>query len=259
MSNIKRRATEIIKFLFLAISLLALNQQIYAATHMVQLPLSQKKEITQMQNSLSEQQQAIIPIAAYAANGDLAKLSQSLKDGLDLGLTIAEIKEVLVQTYAYAGFPRSLNALTTFMQVLEQRKESGIRDIEGKTNSTLPKDYQALLQGTQNQTQLVGQPVKGALFEFAPAIDEYLKAHLFGDIFSRDVLNWQDREIATLSMLSALEGVDSQLQSHLNIAKTQGVSSHQFENIQKILAEKVSLQVGQRFQNVLTSSHNQSL
>ena len=115
-----------------------------------------------MQNSLSEQQQAIIPIAAYAANGDLAKLSQSLKDGLDLGLTIAEIK-VLVQTYAYAGFPRSLNALTTFMQVLEQRKESGIRDIEGKTNSTLPKDYQALLQGTQNQTQLVGQPVKGAL------------------------------------------------------------------------------------------------
>ena len=49
------------------------------------------------------------------------------------------------------------------MQVLEQRKESGIRDIEGKTNSTLPKDYQALLQGTQNQTQLVGQPVKGAL------------------------------------------------------------------------------------------------
>ncbi|MFI8025772.1 4-carboxymuconolactone decarboxylase, partial [Acinetobacter baumannii] len=49
------------------------------------------------------------------------------------------------------------------------------------------------------------------------------------------------------------------LQSHLNIAKTQGVSSHQFENIQKILAEKVSLQVGQRFQNVLTSFHNQSL
>ncbi|MGK7704454.1 carboxymuconolactone decarboxylase family protein [Acinetobacter baumannii] len=215
-----------------------------------------------MQNSLSEQQQAIIPIAAYAANGDLAKLSQSLKDGLDLGLTIAEIKEVLVQTYAYAGFPRSLNALTTFMQVLEQRKESGIRDIEGKTNSTLPKDYQALLQGTQNHppTEFDSEYlVKGALFDFAPAIDEYLKAHLFGDIFSRDVLNWQDREIATLSMLSALEGVDSQLQSHLNIAKTQGVSSHQFENIQKILAEKVSLQVGQRFQNVLTSFHNQSL
>jgi len=246
-----------LKSIFLAINMLVLDQQIYAATEMVQLSLSHNKEMKQMQNSLSQQQQAIIPIAAYAANGDLSKLSQSLKDGLDQGLTIAEIKEVLVQTYAYAGFPRSLNALTTFMQVLEQRKENGIHDVEGKTNSALPKDYQALLQGTQNQTQLVGQPVKGALFEFAPAIDEYLKAHLFGDIFSRDVLNWQDREIATLSMLSALEGVESQLQSHLNIAKTQGITSHQFDEIQKILSKKVSPQVGQRFKNVLTSFQNQ--
>lgn len=245
-----------LKSIFLAISVLMLEQQIYAATE-VQPSLSQNKEMKPMQNSLSQQQQAIIPIAAYAANGDLVKLSQSLKDGLDQGLTIAEIKEVLVQTYAYAGFPRSLNALATFMQVLEQRKENGIHDVEGKTNSALPKDYQALLQGTQNQTQLVGQPVKGALFEFAPAIDEYLKAHLFGDIFSRDVLNWQDREIATLSMLSALEGVDSQLQSHLNIAKNQGVTSHHFEDIQKILSKKVSLQVGQRFQKVLMSFQNQ--
>lgn len=246
-----------LKSIFLAINMLVLDQQIYAATEMVQLSLSHNKEMKQMQNSLSQQQQAIIPIAAYAANGDLSKLSQSLKDGLDQGLTIAEIKEVLVQTYAYAGFPRSLNALTTFIQVLEQRKKQGIHDVEGKTNSALPKDYQALLQGTQNQTQLVGQPVKGALFEFAPAIDEYLKAHLFGDIFSRDVLNWQDREIATLSMLSALEGVESQLQSHLNIAKTQGITSHQFDEIQKILSKKVSPQVGQRFKNVLTSFQNQ--
>ncbi|MFI7918030.1 hypothetical protein ACFMJ1_18650, partial [Acinetobacter baumannii] len=61
------------------------------------------------------------------------------------------------------------------------------------------------------------------------------------------------------SMLKVAISRSCQLQSHLNIAKTQGVSSHQFENIQKILAEKVSLQVGQRFQNVLTSFHNQSL
>ena len=136
-----------------------------------------------MQKSLLQQQQAIIPIAAYAANGDISRLSQALKDGLDQGLSIAEIKEILVQCYAYAGFPRSLNALAAFMQVLEQRKVNGIHDVEGKTNNILPNDYQALEYGTLNLTRLVGQPVKGALFEFAPAIDQYLKAHLFGDIF----------------------------------------------------------------------------
>jgi alkylhydroperoxidase/carboxymuconolactone decarboxylase family protein YurZ len=35
------------------------------------------------------------------------------------------------------------------------------------------------------------------LFDFAPAIDEYLKTHLFGDIFERDSVDWQSRELAT--------------------------------------------------------------
>ena len=71
------------------------------------------------------------------------------------------------------------------------------------------------------------------------------------------MLSWQDREIATLSMLSALDGVDSQLQSHLHIAQNQGVSSQQFKEIQEILTEKVSPQIGQRFQKVLVSFQNQ--
>ncbi|SNX44309.1 Uncharacterized conserved protein YurZ, alkylhydroperoxidase/carboxymuconolactone decarboxylase family [Acinetobacter puyangensis] len=233
-----------------------LYQHIYATTEMFQPSLS-KKEIKQVQNSLSQQQQAMILIAAFAAMGDLSKLNQALNTGLDQGLTINEIKEILIQTYAYAGFPRSLNALNEFMQVLKNRKENGIQDNEGKANSALAQDYQALVQGTQNQTQLIGQPVKGALFEFAPAIDEYLKAHLFGDIFSRDVLNWQDREIATVSMLAVLQGVDSQLLSHLNIAKAQGVTFPQFKEMQVILDGKVNAQAGQRFQKAFVGLQDQ--
>lgn len=53
-----------------------------------------------------------------------------------------------------------------------------------------------LAVGTENQTKLVGAPVKGALFNFAPAIDQHLKAHLFGDIFARANLDWKNRELA---------------------------------------------------------------
>ena len=49
-----------------------------------------------------------IPIAAFTANGDLEKLRTALSAGLDAGLTVNEIKEILVQMYAYVGFPRSL-------------------------------------------------------------------------------------------------------------------------------------------------------
>jgi alkylhydroperoxidase/carboxymuconolactone decarboxylase family protein YurZ len=64
--------------------------------------------------SLTSKQEAIVPISAYAAKGDQVNLKSALGKGLEAGLTINEIKEVLVQLYAYAGFPRSLNAINTF-------------------------------------------------------------------------------------------------------------------------------------------------
>jgi 4-carboxymuconolactone decarboxylase len=50
---------------------------------------------------LSNKQAAIVTIAAFTASGDLPKLSEALNEGLDAGLTISEIKEILVQMYAY--------------------------------------------------------------------------------------------------------------------------------------------------------------
>ena len=91
-------------------------------------------------------------------------------------------------------------------------------------------DDQSHLRGQpsfSNQTKLSGAPVKGALFEFAPAIDEYLKTHLFGDIFARDNLDWQSREIATVAALAAMPGVESQLQAHIRIGMNVGLSAAQ--------------------------------
>lgn len=239
-----------IKGIFILIGLVGLlgNQYSVAATEQW---IRSENEVKSVENTLSNQQQAIIPIAAFAATGDLESLNRALNQGLDDGLTINEIKAVLVQTYAYAGFPRSLNALAEFMRVIEQRKSQGIDDQEGKDSQPLAQDYNARVQGEQNQTQLVGQPVTGALFEFSPEIDEYLKTHLFGDIFSRDVLSWQDREIATVSMLAAMTGTESQLKSHVNMSLNIQVSVQQLNQIQQILAEKVSLDASQKLQKIL--------
>ncbi len=239
-----------IKGIFILIGLVGLlgNQYSVAATEQ---RIRSENEVKSVKNTLSNQQQAIIPIAAFAATGDLESLSRGLNQGLDDGLTINEIKAVLVQTYAYAGFPRSLNALAEFMRVIEQRKSQGIDDQEGKDSQPVAQDYNARVQGEQNQTQLVGQPVTGALFEFSPEIDEYLKTHLFGDIFSRDVLSWQDREIATVSMLAAMTGTESQLKSHVNMSLNIQVSVQQLNQIQQILAEKVSLDASQKLQKIL--------
>jgi alkylhydroperoxidase/carboxymuconolactone decarboxylase family protein YurZ len=197
--------------------------------------------------TLSPRQQAIVPIAAFAAAGNIDRLSKALEHGLDNGLTVNETKEVLVQLYAYAGFPRSLNALGEFMKVVEKRRARGVQDTQGVTpQSPIPKGDALLVAGTANQTKLSGAPVKGALFDFAPAIDEYLKTHLFGDIFERDNLDWQSREIATVSILSAISGVESQLQSHVRISMNIGITAGQLRQVSQVLADEVDANAGQR-------------
>ena len=44
-------------------------------------------------------------------------------------MTVNEVNEVLIHAYAYCGFPRSLRAIQTFMQVIEERKSMGIKDV----------------------------------------------------------------------------------------------------------------------------------
>lgn len=197
--------------------------------------------------TLSPQQQAILPIAAFAAAGDMSRLDTALNKGLDAGLTISDIREVLVQVYAYAGFPRSLNALTELMTVVEARKQRGIHDAPGHAPShPIAKGDALCAAGTANQTKLVGRPVSGPIFEFAPVIGEYLQCHLFGAIFERDNLDWQNRELATVGMLSALPGVESQLQSHMRISRNVDLSEAQLQQVVSVLREHVSSEAADR-------------
>lgn len=167
------------------------------------------------ENALSAKEKSMVSISALAGAGDLVNLEKALENGLQNGLTVNEIKELLVQVYAYAGFPRSLNGLQTFSALLEKRKTAGINDVMGKEASPMPKDKTSLEFGTENQTNLFNREVKGGLYDFSPLIDYCLKAHLFGDLFQRDVLTWKDRELITVGILAGVGNVNPQLLGHL--------------------------------------------
>jgi len=80
---------------------------------------------TTIDQNLNNKETAIIRIASTTAKGDLVKLKEELNTGLNTGLTVNQIKEVIVHLYAYCGFPRSIRGLQTFMAVLEERKAKG--------------------------------------------------------------------------------------------------------------------------------------
>lgn len=201
--------------------------------------------------ALSSKQQGIIPIAAFTAKGDLEKLKVSLNEGLDAGLTVNEIKEILVQLYAYTGFPRSLNGLSSFMGVMEERQNKGIKDKAGKEASPLPVNKSSVELGTDIQTRLVGKPVTGAVYTFAPVIDQFLKGHLFGDIFGRDNLDFQNREIATISALAGMDGVNPQLQAHFNVGLNTGLTEAQLKSLISVLRAKVDRKEAENAREIL--------
>jgi 4-carboxymuconolactone decarboxylase len=195
-----------------------------------------------VRSPLSPQQQAIIPIAAFTATGDLARLREALPAALASGMTINEIKEVMVQMYAYAGFPRTLNALQAFAEVLEERRAKGLLDPPGREASPLPATLNRRDFGAQTRAKITGQAVDAspAGYQlFAPIIDTFLKEHLFADIFARDLLDHPSRELATNAALASMTGTTPQLRGHLYGALNVGLTVAQLRSFVEVVESKV--------------------
>ena len=174
-----------------------------------------------MDNTLTTKELAIVDLSAATARGDQTALANALNMGFDNGLTLNEAKELVGQLYAYCGFPRALNAAATLMKVAGEKKPAA-----GAAPNPPPQG-KSIDFGTANQTKLCGAPVKGGLFDFHPQLDEYLKAHLFGDIFARDNMDWRTRELATIAALAARPETKPQMTAHIAIGKINGVTDAQ--------------------------------
>lgn len=206
-------------------------------------------------NALSGKQQTIPTIAAFMAASDMPRLNNALNQGLDAGLSISEAKEVLVQLYAYVGFPKSLNALDELRKVVEARKQRGIQDAPGREpGRAIPTGDELLAVGTANQTKISGAPVKNAVTDFAPVINQFLQAHLFGAIFERDNLDWQSRELATVGALAATPGVEAQLRSHMRASMRVGLTAAQLRQLTQVLAERSDAATAKRANDALTQA-----
>ncbi len=187
---------------------------------------------------LSSRDKSTIAIAVLTAKGDLVQLKLKLIGGLEAGLTINEIKEIVVHTYAYCGFPRSIRGLQTFMEVLEERKSKGIIDQLGNEATKVINEEDKYSRGKSILQKLTNATIPNTLSgyaAFAPIIDIFLKEHLFADIFERDVLSFIQREWVTISVISTIGEAEPMLKSHLLICLNLGVVPEQLKEFTEII------------------------
>ena len=203
---------------------------------------------------LSPREQSIVVIAATTAIGDLSKLKTAQNTGLEAGLSINQIKEVLVHLYAYCGFPRSIRGLQTFMEVLNERQAKGINDVLGAEASPIIEEKSKYERGREILGKLTGMPQDGpktGYSAFAPAIDQFLKEHLFADLFERDVLTYPERELVTISVLASLGGVEPMLRGHLGICLNIGIKPEQLRQFVRIIEATVGEKEANSSQKIL--------
>ena len=177
--------------------------------------------------------------AALEARGDLQRLDVAIRKALDGGVSVNELKDAFAQLYAYTGFPRSLNALNTLERVLSERKAEGITDNDGQPfqrPAIWDDAKQALQFGTEMQTRDEGGTPWN--YSFCPQADYYMKSHLFGDIFACDQFTPAERELLTVSALSAMDGVAPQFEGHKECAVFMGNTKEQVDYLCRWLEEK---------------------
>jgi len=183
--------------------------------------------VAQTDSSMDRRHRDIAAVASLTAKGDIGGLKAALAKSLDDGLTVNEAKEIIVHSYAYCGFPRAIRGLQTLADLLGERKARDISDNYGREASATDDKRTKYERGRDILAALSGVPKdapKPAYAQLSPETERFLKEHLFCDLFERDVLTWQERELATVAVIAALgKGVEPMLRSHIGVALRIGV------------------------------------
>ena len=195
------------------------------------------------EQAMDSKRQHIAEVATLTSMGDLDKLKTVLTDGLNDGMTVSELKEVMVHTYAYCGFPRALRGLQTLVAVLEERKAKGFEDDWGREASPITDTRRKYERGRDILAEISGVPVDAPKADYAvlaPEIEVFLKEHLFADRFERDVLTYAERELTTVAVIASLgKGVEPMLKGHMGIALNVGVTPDELRGVLAIVEKNV--------------------
>jgi len=88
-------------------------------------------------------------------------------------------------------------------------------------------ENERLKKGTERLKEVdgkAGENVIASLDGIAPDLGKYIIEFAFGDIYSREGLSLQEREIITISSLLTAGGCEPQLEVHINGSLNVGVS-----------------------------------
>lgn len=204
--------------------------------------------------ALDSKSKSIVEISAYIAVSNLDGLKKAMEEGLETGLSVNEIGELCVQSYAYVGFPRSLLAEGVLTSIVKEADEKG-KELEwGEKAREVPSDLEKYEYGREKINSLFGGNAKQSRpvsTDYNSSTDIFLKEHLFTDIFYRGVLLDKERELSTATMLASLGNVNPMFTAHTQGAFKNGNSKEELEEMALIVGKLIGKKEGRNAENIV--------
>lgn len=173
-------------------------------------------------------------VAALTAMGTAApQLKIHIHASLHVGCTPEELREIIIQMSVYAGFPATLNAMRTLMEVLKETGQTLSKaPVHAGTEGRYERGKDWLSKISPDQEQVP----KETFDKINPDITRYIIEFGYGDIYARGILPIRNRQAATIAALAAKGTAPSQLRFHIGGGLRAGLTEAEIVEIMLLMS-----------------------
>ncbi|WP_407424779.1 carboxymuconolactone decarboxylase family protein [Methanobrevibacter sp.] len=164
-------------------------------------------------STLSEKESILVMLASLIACQSPKAFKKILTSALDKDINPEEVKELLYQSVPYVGFGRAHNFFGVVIKVFDKK---GIdRPSDNRSNTSQDNRYE---RGREIQENYFGKENMEMMRNQTPNDQKhfniFLEGFCFGDFYTRDGLDDQQRELITFTFIATLGGCENQLRGH---------------------------------------------
>ena len=173
--------------------------------------------------SATRRQSALCRLSAAVSLVHAPQTKLLLGLAFDMQISALRIKEVILQSYLFCGFPAAIEGLIVFNEILKDRSLTDANYDELRDAGEVRQDGEVLCK------QIYGknfEKLMSNMNSLSVEIQRWMLTEGYGKVLSRPILSPVERELCVVSSLTALQR-ERQLVSHVKGALNVGASEHQ--------------------------------
>ncbi len=182
----------------------------------------------------------LVDLAAVLAAGTESEMRAALERAAKASIDPTWVEELVLQTYLFAGFPRTLNGMRLWRRASGRMAETA--DFEESLRALWTP------RGEKTCEEVYGtlyKRLRANIRSLHPALDTWM-IDLYGRVLGRPGLDLKRRELCIVAACAALEQ-DRQLHSHLHGAINAGGTRGEVDDTLRIVAPRISADANHRY------------